>query len=82
MLVLHRRENQRIRIGDDTYVTIIRAQNGACRIGIDAPKEVEIVRCELDEEQEQKGNHERKSKFNLGAGSRNNGEFGQDVQAT
>jgi carbon storage regulator len=46
MLVLQRKENQRILIGEDIVITVV----GPCtsvRIGIDAPKSVIILREEV-----------------------------------
>jgi carbon storage regulator len=49
MLVLTRNVGERIRIGDDVFVTFVRLDGCRVRIGIDAPRDVEIVRCEVDE---------------------------------
>ena len=50
MLVLSRKVGQRILIGDDICVTIVRVAQGGVRIGIEAPKELPIVREELKKE--------------------------------
>jgi len=47
MLVLTRKENESIRIGDDIFVTVARIQGNRIRFTIDAPKEVRILRGEL-----------------------------------
>jgi len=47
MLVLSRKVGQRILIGDDISITIVRVAQGGVRIGIDAPKELPVVREEL-----------------------------------
>lgn len=44
MLVLTRTKNQRIQIGDSITITIVRVDGRTVRIGIDAPREMEIVR--------------------------------------
>lgn len=44
MLVLSRREMERILIGDDIVVTVVRLQGDRVRIGIDAPKHIPILR--------------------------------------
>lgn len=48
MLVLTRKEGERIRIGDDTVITVVRVEGSRVRIGIEAPPSLRIVRCELD----------------------------------
>ena len=47
MLVLTRKLNQRIFVGDDIVITIIDIERGKIRLGIEAPKEVPIYREEL-----------------------------------
>lgn len=47
MLVLSRKSGQQIRIGDEITVTIVKSQGNTVRIGIEAPKEVRVVRAEL-----------------------------------
>lgn len=48
MLVLHRKESQRIMIGDDIIITIVQAGPGTTvRVGIEAPRGVPVLREEL-----------------------------------
>ena len=47
MLVLTRKESQRILIGNDITVTVVRLASGNVRIGIDAPKDVPVHREEV-----------------------------------
>ncbi len=47
MLVLSRKENQRIRLGEDITITVVRVSGDQVRLGIEAPKSVSIVREEL-----------------------------------
>jgi len=47
MLVLTRKQGERIKIGQDVVVTVCRIAAGKVRIGIEAPDRVHIVRCEL-----------------------------------
>lgn len=48
MLVLGRKAGETIRIGNDVVVTVCRIKNGGqVAIGIEAPKDVQIVRGEL-----------------------------------
>lgn len=46
MLVLTRKKNQRIQIGEAT-VTIVRIGRDNVRIGVEAPADVPVVRSEL-----------------------------------
>ena len=48
MLVLGRKPGESIKIGDDIIVEIISNNRGQIRIGIEAPKNVPIVRTELE----------------------------------
>jgi carbon storage regulator CsrA len=47
MLVLSRKSNQTLHIGDDIIVTIVRVRGDSVRIGIQAPSDVKIMRNEL-----------------------------------
>jgi carbon storage regulator len=47
MLVLTRRENESLIIGDDIKLTILAVKGGQVRVGIEAPHEVPIHREEL-----------------------------------
>lgn len=47
MLVLSRRENERIRLGDSIVVTVVRVGGDRVRLGIDAPANVLVLRDEL-----------------------------------
>jgi carbon storage regulator len=47
MLVLTRREGERITLGDDIVVTVVSVQGNKVRIGITAPDDVSIRRGEL-----------------------------------
>lgn len=49
MLVLTRKINEVIQIGDNITVTILKVRGQIVRVGIDAPKEVRILRSELSE---------------------------------
>lgn len=46
MLVLRRREGERIKIGDDIEIVIVRSGK-TVEVGIDAPRDVKILRSEL-----------------------------------
>jgi carbon storage regulator len=47
MLVLSRKESERLIIGDNIVVTIVRLAGGTVRLGIEAPPEVQIQREEV-----------------------------------
>jgi carbon storage regulator len=47
MLVLSRKANERLIIGDNIVVTVVRVAGGQVRLGIEAPTEVPIRREEL-----------------------------------
>lgn len=48
MLVLSRRENSSIKIGSDVTVTVLSARRNMVRLGIQAPKDVRVLRDELE----------------------------------
>ncbi len=47
MLVLTRRINERIIIGDDIIVTVLEVHGDQVRIGIDAPRDIKVFREEV-----------------------------------
>ena len=47
MLVLSRKESERIRLGDSIVVTIVRVSGDKVRLGIEAPPNVLVLRDEL-----------------------------------
>ena len=49
MLVLSRKMGETITIGDKIVVSIIKLEGGRVRLGVDAPKDVRILRAELKE---------------------------------
>lgn len=58
MLILTRRMGESIRIGNDVTITVLGVKGSQIRIGVDAPREVEVHREEIyqrvhdDDEQE------------------------------
>ena len=50
MLVLSRKTGERILIGENISVTVVRIAPGVVRIGVDAPADLSIVREELKTE--------------------------------
>lgn len=69
MLVLTRRVGETLIIGDNIKLTIVGVKSGQVRVGIDAPKEVQIQREELllrkQEEQSAKKNSDKKDRSTL-----------------
>jgi carbon storage regulator len=49
MLILSRKVNEKIMIGDDISVSIIEIRGDQVRIGVDAPKTVKVFRQEVFE---------------------------------
>lgn len=47
MLVLSRKQSEQIKIGDDITLTIVRIGPRSVRLGIDAPRDMPVVRSEL-----------------------------------
>ena len=50
MLVLTRKLNETIKIGDNIEITVVGISGDNVRIGIEAPREVKILRSEVYEE--------------------------------
>lgn len=50
MLVLTRKLDEAIQIGDDIKITVLRVKGNTVRIGIEAPKSIRVVRDELERE--------------------------------
>lgn len=48
MLVLSRKEGERLVIGDNVVITVNRISGNRITLGIDAPREIRIVRGELE----------------------------------
>lgn len=49
MLVLSRKKGQSIRINEDIIIYVVDIGKGQVRLGIEAPKEIPILRSELKE---------------------------------
>ena len=47
MLVLSRKSMERIHIGDSIVVTVLEIRGKKVRLGINAPKEIHVLRSEL-----------------------------------
>jgi carbon storage regulator len=48
MLVLSRRQSERIRLGDSIVVTVVKVAGDRVRLGIEAPSDVLVLRGELE----------------------------------
>ncbi len=48
MLVLSRRESEKIKLGDKIVVTVVRVAGDRVRLGIEAPTDLLILRGELE----------------------------------
>lgn len=48
MLVLSRKESEKVMLGDSIVLTIVRVSGDRVRIGIEAPSDMLILRKELD----------------------------------
>lgn len=49
MLVLSRKKNEQIMIGDNVVVTLVEIRGDKVRLGVEAPKEVPVHRREVHE---------------------------------
>jgi carbon storage regulator len=54
MLVLTRKLMEKLYIGNDVCVTVVRLEGGQVRLGIEAPREVAVIRAELLERDERR----------------------------
>ncbi len=48
MLVLSRRETERIQLGESIVVTVVRVSGDRVRLGIEAPSDIKVMRAELE----------------------------------
>lgn len=47
MLVLSRKKNEKIRIGEDITIVVVEVRGDKVRLGIEAPKEIAVHRQEV-----------------------------------
>lgn len=70
MLVITRKVQEKVHIGDNITVTIVRVKGKAVRLGIEAPKDVHVMRDELAETMSLRGvavTEEKKGESNAAA---------------
>lgn len=53
MLIITRKKGESLMIGDDIEIIVSKIDDGSVKLGIKAPKDIEILRKELYEEVEQ-----------------------------
>ena len=53
MLVLSRKESERIRLGDKIVLTVVRVSGDKVRLGIEAPSDLLVIREELEPHEEE-----------------------------
>ena len=51
MLVLSRRQSEKIKLGDSIVVTVVRLAGDKVRLGIEAPADMLVLRAELDDQE-------------------------------
>lgn len=54
MLILSRKTNQQIHVGDDISITVVSVSGSRVKLGIDAPESVKIIRGEMATERRPK----------------------------
>lgn len=57
MLVLSRKVDESLRIGPDIVVTVVRISPDKVRLGITAPRELNVVRAEIDDHRDDDYEH-------------------------
>lgn len=63
MLVLGRKPGEYVMIGDSIKVKVVMSENGALRLAIEAPKDINIVRGEVYEKINNQENNEKALNF-------------------
>ncbi len=61
MLVLSRKTRQQIQIGDNVVVTILLVKGNTVRVGIEAPRDVRVLRAELPLHEQDRGEEQSRT---------------------
>jgi carbon storage regulator len=64
MLVLTRKLMEKLYIGDEICITVVRLEGGQVRLGIEAPRHIPVVRAELTAGQAMAGSPESADRTN------------------
>jgi len=65
MLIITRKKGESLMIGDDIEIIISKIDDGSVKIGIKAPRDIEILRKELYEEVEQENKEATKINISM-----------------
>jgi len=65
LLILARKSNESINIGDDIVITVLSIDGGTVKLGVEAPKEVKLLRGEVYERVSKTNQEAANSDFNL-----------------
>lgn len=65
MLIITRKKGQSIVIGDNIEITVSKLEDGSVKLGIDAPKEMTILRKELYDAVKKENKEAMKININL-----------------
>ena len=65
MLIITRKKGESLMIGDDIEITISKIDDGSVKIGINAPKNISILRKELYEQVSEENKEATKVDMNL-----------------
>jgi carbon storage regulator CsrA len=83
MLVLSRKQNQEVLIGDHIKITVLKTRGNTVRLGIEAPRDIKVVRGELDAEPSPgEDQEEDAAEFTIVFGSDSETESGSDDSQT
>jgi carbon storage regulator len=69
MLVLSRKQSERIRLGKDIVVTVVRVAGDKVRLGIEAPADIVVLRDELQTHRTSDAGSERVENPEIGSAS-------------